>query len=342
MAGMNSCEIVKASLEFAAPPRIVYGMGGGFPSDFRHVGRDRAPNSRFVDWHRVGDRWEMTDEWGNTWRRLEQATKGEPKVGVLEESWDLLDGYEFPRSGDRALYERAAAAAGQIHSEGRYVVASINYPFNAARYLRRFDQFLMDVLLEPERVKQLLARLTDMCVAEVERFADAGADAVFGAEDWGTQDRLLVSPELWREMFKPYFKTICEAAHARGVRVFLHSCGRNTDVIADWVEVGMDVLQYDQPELHGIDHLSRNFGGRIHFWCPVDIQKSLQTRDPERIEAAAREYVEKLGTFGGGFIAGYYGSNEALGIDPELQAVACRAFMKHGEGAPGRGKPRRK
>ena len=335
--GMKPYEIMKASLEFAAPPRIAYGMDKEFPRDFRYVGRSRAPNSRFVDWRKTGDAWEMTDDWGNTWRRIEEATRGEPKVGILEESWDLLDTYEFPKTDMKELYEPVAAATKKAHAEGYYALAGINWPFNAARYLRRFDQFLMDVLLEPDRVRQLLDRLTKMLAIEIDRYADAGADAVVAAEDWGTQDRLLVSPACWREMFKPCFRTLCEAAHVRGLKVFLHSCGKVTDVIEDWIEVGIDVVQFDQPELHGIDYLARHFGGRLHFWCPVDIQRTLQTRDPARIEAAAREYIEKLGGYGGGFIAGYYGSNEALGLDAECQAVASRAFMKYGEGAPRRG-----
>jgi uroporphyrinogen decarboxylase len=153
-------------------------------------------------------------------------------------------------------------------------------------------------------------------------------------EDWGTQDRLLVSPDCWRAMFKPGFKTLCDTAHARGLAVFLHSCGKTTAVIEDWIEVGIDVCQFHQPELHGIDFLAEHFGGRMHFWCPVDIQRTLQTRDAAQIEAAAREYIEKLGCFGGGFMAGYYQDNEGIGLDPEWQAIASRAFMQYGAPLP--------
>jgi hypothetical protein len=98
--------------------------------------------------------------------------------------------------------------------------------------------------------------------------------------------------------------------------------------------VGVDVLQFDQPELHGVDHLAERFGGRVHFWCPVDIQRTLQSKDEARIEAAAREYVEKLGCYGGGFIAGYYGDNAGIGLDPKWQEVASKAYMKYGDPAP--------
>ncbi|MGI6353469.1 MAG: uroporphyrinogen decarboxylase family protein [Armatimonadota bacterium] len=163
---------------------------------------------------------------------------------------------------------------------------------------------------------------------------DAGVDAVMSGEDWGTQDRLLVSPDTFREIFLPCFRRLCGAAHSRGLYVWFHSCGYVREVIGDWFEAGIDCCQFDQPELHGIDLLARKFGGRMHFWCPVDIQTTLQTRDKDRIRAAARDYVEKLGSYGGGFVAGYYGSNEALGLEPEYQAAACEAFMQSGDPAP--------
>jgi len=79
-----------------------------------------------------------------------------------------------------------------------------------------------------------------------------------------------------------------------------------------------------------VDNLARDFGGKVNFWCPVDIQQILPKKDERLIEEFAREMIEKLGAFNGGFIAGYYGSNEALGLDPYWQDVACRAFVKYG------------
>ena len=90
-------------------------------------------------------------------------------------------------------------------------------------------------------------------------------------------------------------------------------------------------LQPDQPRLMGLERLAHEFGGRVTFWSPVDIQKTLQKKDAAAIEADARFMVERLGMAGrGGFIAGYYGSNEAIGLTPEWQDIACKAFVKFG------------
>jgi len=309
-------------------------MGGGFPSDLRSVSRKPAPNSRAKPWTHYGSYWEMTDEWGNIWRRLENVTKGEVHHGVIEDSWDLLDSYEFPRTDAPELYEEARARTEEYHRQGFFVRGHVGWPFAIARYMRRMEVFLADCALYPDRVRDLLQRITDILEVEIYRLADCGVDAISSGEDWGTQDRLLVSPQMFRDLFLPCFRQLCGAAHSRGLSVWFHSCGHVSEVLEDWVQAGINVCQFDQPELHGIDYLADSFGGRLHFWCPVDIQKTLQTRDPAKIEAAAKYYVERLGAFGGGFIAGYYGSNEALGLDPIYQEIACRAFIKYGDPAP--------
>jgi uroporphyrinogen decarboxylase len=331
---MNSRDIVKASLAFASPPRIPYAMGGEFPSDLGWVSRDRATNRHMMDWAPVGDHWEMIDEWGNTWQRIEEITCGEIKEGVVEQGWDLLDTYEFPDVDNPVLYEKAARSVEEHHAAGRYVIATVDWPFNTARYMRRLEVFLADCVESPDRVTELLTRIADITQSEIEHYARIGVDAIMTWEDWGTQDRLLVSPTMFRNLFKPHFQQLCNTAHDNSIDVWFHSCGYVRHIIKDLIEVGVNVLQFDQPELHDIDYLAENFGGRVHFWCPVDIQKTLQTRDVDAIHTAAKEYIEKLALpFGGGFIAGYYGSNDALGVDISCQTAACRAFMECGDPA---------
>ncbi|HOS65704.1 MAG TPA: uroporphyrinogen decarboxylase family protein [Candidatus Latescibacteria bacterium] len=338
---MTPREIVQMSLAFAYPPRIPFGMGSaGFPSDFRGVHHDPAPNRVQQPWTQRDGYWDMIDMWGNTWRRLESITKGEVYKGVIQDSWDLLDTYEFPILDRAELFEKAAAEVKQYHAEGYYVLGGMSWTFDTARYMRRMEVFLRDCAEEPDRVSYLLNRIADVYERVIERYADIGVDGISTGEDWGTQDRLLVSPPMFRRLFKPVFARLCGVAKSRGLSIHFHSCGFVRDVIGDWIEVGIDSFKFDQPELHGIDWLAKHYGGKMHIWSPVDIQTTLQTRDHVRIEAAAREYIEKLALpFGGGVIAGYYGSNEAIGLTPEYQETASRAFMKYGDPALWTGRP---
>lgn len=326
---MTSREIVKRSLDFTGPERIPMSFPDPYPNDFVGAGISPPDDPTVNKWQLVENRWEMRDEWGNIWGRLENFSKGEVIKGAIEDDWSLLDSYEFPKLELEERYEDARRIFSE--HEDKFKIGHLpGFPFAIARYMRRMEVFLTDVLLEEERVTGLLEKIADLLEKCIIQFARAGADAIMFAEDWGTQDRLLVSPATWRKLFKPGFVRLCRAAHDNGLYVFMHSCGHIYEIIPDLIEVGIDVLQFDQPTLHGIDNLARDFGGKVNFWCPVDIQRTLQTRDPDAIRKEARELIEKLGCFGGGLIAGYYGSNEAIGLDPKWQDIACQTFIEYG------------
>lgn len=91
------------------------------------------------------------------------------------------------------------------------------------------------------------------------------------------------------------------------------------------------MLQFDQPDFHGIDTLAAyQEKDRITFWCPVDIQKTLQQRDEKAIREKIREMLDKLWRGRGGFVAGYCIDNPSIGLDPVWQEYACDEFSKRG------------
>ena len=326
---MNSREIVRRTLTFEGPERIAMTLPDPYPNDLSYAGPADDPDHPSTAWAEVGGgRWEYADEWGNTWARVEGFSKGEVARGALE-TWDQLDDYEPPNYDLPQRYEGTRERFAE--ETGKFRVGLIpGFPFNIARKMRRLDNFLVDVLAEPERTERLLALVEEQMHHGVRRLTEAGADGIMFGEDWGTQDRLLVSPATWERMFRPAFERLCRTAHDAGAFVLMHSCGYIWEAMDGMIESGIDCFQFDQPELYGIDRLADAFGGRATFWCPVDIQKTLQTRDPDRIEASAKRMIERFGEGGGGFIAGYYGGNEAIGLDPGVQDLACRAFVKHG------------
>lgn len=325
---MLSREIVLRTLEHSGPERVAASFPEPYWNDLIHVGYTLV--GYHPEWRSVGpERQEYVDEWGNTWARVDRSSKGEVVRGALED-WDKLDTLQLPDLANPANFARVREIC-RDRSVERYRVGGLpGFPFNIARKMRRLEVFLMDLLLTPDLVRELLWRIENLLAGTIIQYARAGVDAVMFPEDWGTQENLMIRPDTWRAMFKPGFTRLCQVAHEHGLKVFMHSCGKITAIIPDLIEAGIDLLQFDQPRLHGIDTLAR-FHGQITFWCPVDIQRTLQTRDEAAIQAEAREMIEKLGGPDGGFIAGYYGDNVSIGLDPKWQDIACRAFMQYGD-----------
>ena len=316
---------MRAVLTFGGPERIGMTMPEPYPNDLLSAGRRGAGDEPVEPRGNELRRWR--DEWGVTWASLTDYDKGEVVEAAVGD-WSDLDGYEPPDLGRQADY---AAAAEKFAADTDHLrVGGIpGFVFNVARKLRKLDNYLCDLLLEPRKVARLNGLVRAELLKAIDCWAAAGADAIMFPEDWGTQDRLMISPDTWREMFKPDFIALAGRAREHGLFVLMHSCGKITEIIGDLIECGIHCLQFDQPRLHGIDRLAE-FAGKVTYWCPVDIQKTLQTRDERQIREEARLLVERLGQAGGGFVGGYYWGNEAIGLTPDVQDIACKAFVEYG------------
>lgn len=99
-------------------------------------------------------------------------------------------------------------------------------------------------------------------------------------------------------------------------------------ILEDLIEIGLDVIQMDQQGNMGIEMLGKRFGGKITFWCPVDIQATMAHGTLEEIRAACRKLVTKLGRPEGGFIAAWYSDPAAVGHRPEAIEAMCDEFFK--------------
>ncbi|MDD4890436.1 MAG: uroporphyrinogen decarboxylase family protein [Phycisphaerae bacterium] len=327
---MTPREIIRAVLTFDNPPRIGLRLPAPFGQDFIS-GHWSGGQSRALE-PRRGEKWRRMDEWGVTWASLTNIDKGEPVEPAVAD-WKDLDAYQPPDMGRAEDYVKAAAKW-QADGNQHYRTGSLpGFTFNVARYIRKLEYYLCDLAGEPENIARLHAIVRAELLKAIDRYAEIGADAILFCEDWGTQDRLMVSPAMWRAIFKPEFAALAGRAHEHGMFVLMHSCGRMTAVIEDMIECGINCFLFDQPRLHGIEALADAFGGRASFCCPVDIQTTLQTKDPVRIREDVRLMIDHLGGksrgWRGGFIADYYGGNEAIGLTEDVQEIACRAFAEY-------------
>ncbi|MDD2630176.1 MAG: uroporphyrinogen decarboxylase family protein [Limnochordia bacterium] len=333
---MNSRELITRVIEFDRPARIGWDFGGG-PSDLRGCGVRYDRTERLEEHRKWGYHEELLkqvphfkglvyeDEWGNIWGRLDGASKGEVVRGVLEDGFDRLGEIAFPHFVVEDI-ERLKEAR-ERHADKFLMGGLPGFTFNIMRKMRRMENFLMDTLLAKDEITKLGAKIESMLAENISFYCDAGFDAILFGEDWGSQEALLISPPSWRELFAPSFRRLCGQAHEGGLKVMMHSCGNIAEIIPDLIEVGVDVLQLDQPGLFGLEYLSQ-YSGKVTFWSPVDIQKVMPTGNRELIEKTADDMMTYLGK-GGGFIAKDYPQWDVLGVKPEWVKWAKDRFLAH-------------
>ena len=133
---------------------------------------------------------------------------------------------------------------------------------------------------------------------EMELWASTAVDALTFMDDWGAQNRLLISPRQWRKLFKPLYKEYIDLAHAHGKKIFMHSDGFTSDIIPDLIELGLDALN-TQLFTMDIEALGRQFRGKLTFWGEIDRQNLLPFGSTEDVEAAVRRVYDALYCQGG-------------------------------------------
>lgn len=320
---MTSREIVLANIEHAAPPRPGFDFHRGRLNDFFFAAA--SPSAAFTP-----RRWEegpfeyYEDEWKNVWKRMKDGcAKGEIDRPALAD-WADLDNLHVPDLDNPARY----AEMKRLFAEetGRFRVSFTNWVFNAARYLRRMDIYFMDLIQHRDEIERLHDRIADVLEGAIRCIGDAGADAVMFCEDLGVQDRLLMSPAMWRDIFRRHYVRLTGAAHACGMKVIMHSCGYNWELVDDLCEAGIDCLQFDQPAVYDMPALAGTL--RRHktaLYSPVDIQQVLPTGDRARIEAEAARMVD---LFGGGLIVKNYPDLAGIGVKNEWDDWGYEAFLR--------------
>jgi len=169
-------------------------------------------------------------------------------------------------------------------------------------------EFLMDLLLEPAKMQDRLARQCDGLIAKYTRLHQALGDFTFCvvfADDLGAQNAPMLGPDLFREAIAPHYRRFAEWLHSHtDWQLYLHSCGAIEPLIETLIECGVDILNPIQTSAVGMDaaELKRKYGGRIVFWGGgCDTQNVLGFRSPEEV---AEHVHDRLRIFapGGGFV----------------------------------------
>lgn len=325
---MTSRERVKRCITYTNPDRCPMSLPEPYGSDFCGAGMGGDPEWKpYRTWELPDGVKQWEDEWHNVWKCLPNTSRGEVIEGALKD-WADLETYAMPRMDLPSRYDGAREKFAA--NPDRYHLGSLpGFPFAIMRYMRTVETFLADVLLYPDEVNALQRKVVDMLKGCLDQWATTDCDGVMFAEDWGTQERLLVSPKLWHEMFEWGFREIVGHAHKHGIAVCMHSCGYIKDIIPSLADIGVNVLQLDQPTLSDLDFLANTCHGKTAIWAPVDIQRDLPTGNEPYIRERARELIDKLGSNGGGFICGMYGDVRSLAVEPEWQAWATEEFAKY-------------
>ncbi len=199
---------------------------------------------------------------------------------------------ELRQSTDRAIY---GLFGGNLYEMGQFAF--------------RMDNFLYELAANPDRMHRFLDKLTEMHIENLTRYLEAVGEYIdiigFG-DDLGMQTGPQISPDMYREFFKPRHKKIW--THAKKLcphlKVCLHSCGGIYPLLNDLIEAGIDAVNPVQISCRDMEpsRLKKEFGERLTFWGGgCDTRDVLPNGTPEQIKCHVKENISIFAP-GGGFV----------------------------------------
>lgn len=297
---MNAKQLVYDTLEYRSParaPRQLWVLPWAqlhYPAQLARIRQDfpddilTAPSPcRQTSPCLQGDKFRRgsrTDEWGCRFENLMDGVAGETKEPLVQgEEWEDADRVHIPV--EHLTLDTAAVDRFCREHPDRFILSGCcPRPFERLQFIRGTEALFMDLMFPCPAMEEFIRRMHEHFCRELELWATTGVDALQIMDDWGAQNDLLISPELWRRWFAPLYRDYARIAHSHGKKLFMHSDGHILRILPDLIEAGVDAINA-QLFCMGPENLTP-FRGRITFWGEIDRQHILPEGTPEQVRQA--------------------------------------------------------
>lgn len=271
---MNSRERVLSAIDFKSPDKVpveYYYSPVGFyehgeklndlyekyVGDFASFNRHPIPKLSTDCFDKDGRYYETRrDEWGTLWEYRIYGIAGIEKEFPLDD-WSKFNEYKMPllpkwaREDDE--FTRVSQNIKRHQQEYFYKYGTISL-FERLIALRPFENVLCDLYTNELNIIELLDKLTDYNEKIIAGLIKAGVDCIHFGDDFGTQDNLIFSPEIFKRHFKPRYEKLMKPIKEAGIKVSFHSCGQVKDLLPEFADLGINAMWpqltvYDMREL---------------------------------------------------------------------------------------------
>jgi uroporphyrinogen decarboxylase len=299
----------------------LYGLSG--QDLYAHLGHDVLVSIAGIWRRKWVDKDRLVDTWGIRWHEVDYGPG--QYLEILEyplAQIDNVDAYTFPDP-------KADVAGSDIddmitrYGQSHWIVGgAVGTMFETAWMLRGLEQFMMDLIINPAYAEELVERSMRYHLEIAKIFMDKGVDMIWTGDDFGQQHKLMLSPTMWRRIFKPRYREFyAELKHLNpDILIAHHSDGYIEPIIPDFIEIGLDVLQAVQPQSMDPVKLKDTFGDRLSFWGTMDVQHTFPYGTPEDVAEEVRQRIATVGKGGGLILA------PSHNIQPDVPMENLRAY----------------
>ena len=269
------------------------------PESTRILNKRRDPHSDYVDSWGSGQTEIGPDDWFPNVHPIPDAL-----------SADDLDAYQgWPDMTDPTRVAHVRQRAKRLAEENQFAILAtpwLLFPFERAYAMQGMETFLLNMARDPDFSRALLEKIAGYCKQLMGPFLEElgdNVDIIKIGDDLGTQESLMISPKMYREILKPVHADFISFIKARTkAKILFHSDGDVMTLIDDFIEMGVDILnplQTSAGSMSDLPLLKKRFGKNIVFCGGIDTHRVLPFGTPEDVRQEVRRVIDILGPGGG-------------------------------------------
>ena len=256
---------------------------------------------------RYYDTWK--DEWGVLWEYRIFGINGHPLERPLDD-WSALATYQPPapprpeKPGLTPIFGAVAVAENGVRPgfslADYFTKGGWCNIFEVLIAARRFEDVLVDLAADAPEIHRLADMILQHRLATADCLMAAGYDAIQVADDFGTQNGLLISPALWRRFFQPRYRQLVDRIHAAGKKAFYHTCGQCWDLLEPLAETGFDAV-WPQLPLYDYEALARK-SRELHMAIALHPDRGhlMTSGTPQQVRDEVHRIVDRFRVLEGG------------------------------------------
>jgi uroporphyrinogen decarboxylase len=314
---MNSKERVIKTLEFSNPDRIPVDLwvlpatqlryGEEFDKLLDKYERDIVQFSGPFDLSfdpRAYQQGSYTDLWGCKWSNLQAGIVGEVKEPIFSGAEiEEINLYVPPIEMFKTMWSdyRPKLDIKINTNNEKFIIGGWISIFERMQFLRGTENLYCDIAEQNDEFYKIMEYVSSFYKIYLEAWLETDVDGIAFGDDWGSQRVLLISPDMWRQYFKPIYKELFDMIKAKGKYVFFHSDGYIMDIYKEFIEMGVDAIN-SQLWCMGVENVAEKFAGKITFWGEISRQNILPMGSPDDIRDATEKMKKYLFINGGGLI----------------------------------------
>ena len=261
-------------------------------------------------------------------QKQEEQSQAHDAAGILAD-WKDLEKFvsALPDPDREDLFSDLKETAQKAHQEDRYLLFGWwRLFFERPWGLRGMENLLTDYYVNPEQVHHLQEILGDYYLKLLARaVCELNPDGFWTSDDLGHQKQLMMSPRHFREFIKPYYAEIGDFCRQHNLHFWLHSCGDNSAIVEDLIEVGVDIFHPVQKHTMDEKKTAEKYGSKLSFLAGFDVQHILQEGTPADVRREVRFLIDTFdGPDGGMCLAA------GNGILPGTPLENIEAFLDEG------------